>query len=94
MSPPHTTPPPQNPPNAPKKQDAIADEPNTDSATIVVKFLGGLKNYKHKKPLDDLVVPGMTVKEFLQHGNKDYTEFEYAKSLVSKHVHVKCPFII
>jgi hypothetical protein len=61
---------------APKKQDTIVDEPSTDSKDAVEKFYGGLKNYKHKKLLEDLAVPGMTVKEFLQHGNKDYTEFE------------------
>jgi hypothetical protein len=36
----------------------------------------------------------MTVKEFCQHDNKDYTKFEYGKSLVPKHVHVKLPFIM
>jgi hypothetical protein len=60
----------------PKKQDAIVDEPNTDLKDIVEKFYGGLKNYKHKKLLEDLAVPGMTVKEFLQHGNKGYMELE------------------
>jgi hypothetical protein len=39
-----------------------------------------LRIIKTKKPLEDLVVPGMTVKEFWQHyGNKDYKEFEYGK---------------
>jgi hypothetical protein len=61
---------------APKKQDTIVDEPNTDPKDVVEKFYGGLKNYKHKKPLEDLVVPGMTVKEFLQHSNKGYTKLE------------------
>jgi hypothetical protein len=115
MSPPHTTPPPQNPPKAPKKQDAThtthpspkknppkvpnkqdanVDEPNTNPKTTVVKFLGGLKNYKHKKLLEDLAILGMTVKEFWHHGNKDYMDFEYGKPLVPKHVHVKFPFIM
>jgi hypothetical protein len=93
MSPPHTTPPPQNPPNALKKQDAIVNEPSTDPKTTVANNFGGLKNYKHKKLLEDLVVPGMTVKEFWQHGDKDYTEFEYGKPFVPKQVHVKLSWI-
>jgi hypothetical protein len=40
------------------------DEPSKDPKTVVKKFYDGLKNYKTKKPLEDLVVPGMTVKEF------------------------------
>jgi hypothetical protein len=90
----HTTPPPQNPPKVPKKQDITMDEPNTDPKIVVAKNFGGLKNYKHKKLLKDLVVPGMTVKEFWQHGDKDYTEFEYGKSFFPKFVHVKSPFIM
>jgi hypothetical protein len=39
--------------------------------------------------LEDLVVPGMIVKEFWQHDDKDYTEFEYGKSLVPRHVRLK-----
>jgi hypothetical protein len=75
-------------------QDANVDEPNTDLKTTVGKFFGGLKNYKHNKSLEDLVVPGMIVKEFSQYGDKDYTEFEYKKLFVPKHVHVKLPFIM
>jgi hypothetical protein len=63
MSHPYTTPPPQNPPMALKNQDAIVDEPSTNPEDIVENFYAGLKNYKHKKPLED--IPGMTVKEFL-----------------------------
>jgi hypothetical protein len=36
----------------------------------------------------------MTVKEFWEHGNKDYREFEYGKPLVPKHVHLKLPWIM
>jgi hypothetical protein len=36
----------------------------------------------------------MTVKEFWQHGDKDYMKFEYGKSLVPKHVHLKLLWII
>jgi hypothetical protein len=70
------------------------DEPNTNSKTVVEKFYDGLKNYKIKKPLEDLVVPGMTVKEFWQHGDKDYTKFEYGKPSVPKHVHLKLSWIM
>jgi hypothetical protein len=94
MSPPYTTPPPQNPPNALKKQDVIVDEPSKDSKTTVEIFYASLKNYKTKKLLEDLVVSGMTVKEFWQHGDKDYIEFEYRKPLVPKHVHLKCSWIM
>jgi hypothetical protein len=88
MSPPCTTPP-QNPPMAPKKQDAIVDKPSTDPKDVVEKFCAGLKNYKHKKLLEDLAVLGTIVKEFLQHDNKNYMEFEYGKPLIPKHVHLK-----
>jgi hypothetical protein len=60
----------------------------------VGEFFVGLKNYEHKEPLEDSAIPGMTVKEFWQHCDKDYTEFEYRKPLVPKHVHVKFTFIM
>jgi hypothetical protein len=60
----------------------------------VEKFYDSLKNYKTKKPLEDLAVEGMTVEEFWQHGDKDYREFEYEKPLVPKHVHLKFPWIM
>jgi hypothetical protein len=69
-------------------------EPSTDPKVVVVKFFGGLKNYKQKKPLEDLAVLGMTIKEFWQHGNKDYIDFEDGKLLVPKYVHVKFTFIM
>jgi hypothetical protein len=86
---PHTTPPLQNPPNAPKKLDAIVDEPSKDPKNAVERFYDVLKKYKIKKSLEDLDLEGMTVEEFWQHGDKDYKEFEYGKSLVPKHVHLK-----
>jgi hypothetical protein len=58
------------------------DEPNKDPKNVVEKFYDGLKNYKTKKPLDDLPVEVMSVKEFWEHGDKDYRKFEYEKSLV------------
>jgi hypothetical protein len=91
---PHTTHPPQNPPKASKKQDATVDEPSTDPKIAMAKIFGGLKNYKHKKSLEDLDILGMTVKEFWQHGDKDYTEFEYENPFALKYVHVKSPFIM
>jgi hypothetical protein len=47
-----------------KKQDAIVDEPSKDPKTIVGKFYDGTKNYKIKKPLEDLALEGMIVEEF------------------------------
>jgi hypothetical protein len=44
--------------------------------------------------LEDLAGPGMTVKEFWQQVDKDYTEFEYGKLLVPRQVHVKFSFIM
>jgi hypothetical protein len=32
------------------------------------------KKYQHKEPLKDLRVPGMTVEEFWEDGDKDYTK--------------------
>jgi hypothetical protein len=63
-SPPHTTRPLQNPPNALKKNDDIVDKCSKDPKTLVEKFYDSLKNYKTKKPLEDLAVEGMTVEEF------------------------------
>jgi hypothetical protein len=92
MSPSYTTPP-HNPSNAPKKQDAIVNEPSTNSNIVVEKFYAGPNNYKIKKLLEDLAFPCMTIKEFWQHGDKDYTEFEHGKSLVPKHVYLKLSWI-
>jgi hypothetical protein len=39
--------------------------------------------------LKDLGIPGMTVEEFWEDCDKDYNEFEYGKSLVTKQVHEK-----
>jgi hypothetical protein len=60
----------------------------------VGKFYDGLKNYKTKKPLEDLALEGMTLEEFWQHGKKYYREFDYGKSLVPKHIHLKLPWIM
>jgi hypothetical protein len=70
------------------------DEPGKDPKTVVENFFDGLKNYKTKKPLENLVVEDMTVEEFWQHSDKDYEGFEYGKSLVPKHVHLKFLWIM
>jgi hypothetical protein len=44
--------------------------------------------------LEDLVVSGMSIKEFWQHGDKDYMEFEYGKLLVPKQVYLKLAWIM
>jgi hypothetical protein len=92
-SPPYTTPPLQNHPNAPKKQEAIVDDPSKDPKSVVEKIYDGLKNYKTKKLFEDLALEGMTVEEFWQHGDKDYREFKYENLLVLKHVHLNLPWI-
>jgi hypothetical protein len=45
--------------------------------------------------LKDLGIPGMTVEEFWEDGDKDYNEFEYGKPLVIKQVHaiLMCPLM-
>jgi hypothetical protein len=40
------------------------DKPSKDPKTVVEKFYDCLKNYKTKKPLEDLVVEGMIIEEF------------------------------
>jgi hypothetical protein len=70
------------------------DKTSKDPKTILDKFYDGLKNYKTKKLLEDLALVYMSVEEFWQHGNKDVWEFEYEKSLVPKHVHLKLPWIM
>jgi hypothetical protein len=60
----------------------------------VEKFYDGLKNYKTKKLLEDLALEGMSVKEFWEHGDKDYMEFEYGNQLVPKYVHLKFMWIM
>jgi hypothetical protein len=70
------------------------DKTSKDPKAILDKFYDGLKNYKAKKPLEDLGLVGMTVKEFWQHGDKDIREFEYGNLLVPKHVHLKLPWMM
>jgi hypothetical protein len=70
------------------------DETSKDPKIVLDKCYDGFKNYKTKKPLEDLVLVGMTVEEFWQHGDKDIHEFEYGKPLLLKHVDLKLPWII
>jgi hypothetical protein len=70
------------------------DETSKDPKSVVDKFYDFLKNYKTKKPLEDLALEAMTVEEFWQHGDKDYKEFEYGKPLVPKCVHLKLSWIL
>jgi hypothetical protein len=53
--------------------DANERKPSIDILTAVEKFFINLQKYQHKESLHDLVVSGMTVKEFWQYGAKDYT---------------------
>jgi hypothetical protein len=39
--------------------------------------------------LKDLGIPGMTVEEFWEDGDKEYNEFDYGKPLIMKQVHEK-----
>jgi hypothetical protein len=68
----------------PFNKDVVVDEPNKDSATVVKKFFGCLEKYQHKEPLKELGVPGRTIEEFWEDGDKYYNEFEYGKPLVIK----------
>jgi hypothetical protein len=70
------------------------DETSKDPKTVLDKFYDGLKNYKTKKPLEELALVCISVEEFWQYGDKDIWEFEYGKSLVLKHVHLKLPWIM
>jgi hypothetical protein len=47
------------------------DETSKDPKAVFDKFYDGLKNYKTKKPLEDLALVGMSVKECWQYGDKD-----------------------
>jgi hypothetical protein len=70
------------------------DETNKDPKIVFDKIYDDLKNYKTMKPLEDLALVGMSVKEFQQHGDKDIREFEYRKPLVPKYVHRKLSWIM
>jgi hypothetical protein len=67
----------------------VVDEPSEDNATIMLKIFSCHKKYQHQETLKDLCIPGMTIEEFWEDGDKDYNEFEYGKPLVTKYVHAK-----
>jgi hypothetical protein len=73
----------------PFRKEIMVDEPSKDNATEVLKVFSCHKKYQHQEPLKDLGIPGMTVEEFWEDGDKDYNEFEYGKPLVTKNVHAK-----
>jgi hypothetical protein len=73
----------------PFRKEVVVDEPSKDIAIEVLKFFSCHKKYQHQGPLKDLGIPGMTVEEFWENGDKDYNEFEYGKSLGTKQVHAK-----
>jgi hypothetical protein len=77
----------------PFRKEVVVDEPSKDNAIAVLKFFSCHKKYQHQEPLKDLGIPGMTVEEFWEDGDKDYNEFEYGMSLITKQVHAKlmCP---
>jgi hypothetical protein len=65
-----------------------------EGATDEVEDQMAMEDLLRGMPLEDLAVPGMTVKEFWQHRDKNYMKFEYGKPCVPKHVHVNLSFII
>jgi hypothetical protein len=67
----------------------VVDEPSNDTANAVKNFFGCLQKYQHNEPLKDLGVLGRTIEEFWEDSHKDYKEFEYGKSLVTKQAHTK-----
>jgi hypothetical protein len=70
------------------------DKTSKDPKTVFDKFYDSIKNYETKKPLEDLVLVGMSVEEFWQYGDKDIQEFKYGMPLVPKYVHLKLPWIM
>jgi hypothetical protein len=73
----------------PFRKEVVVDEPNMDNATVVLKFFSCHKKYQHQEPFKDLGIPGMTIEEFWEDGDKDHNEFVYEKPLVTKQVHAK-----
>jgi hypothetical protein len=71
------------------RKEAVLDESSKDNAIVVLKFFSCHKKYQHQEPLKTLGILGMTVEKFWEDDNKDYNEFEYGKSLVTKQVHAK-----
>jgi hypothetical protein len=78
----------------PFKKEVGVDEPNKDNVMAVSKFFSCHKKYQHQEPLKDLGIPGMTVEEVWEDGDKDYYEFECGKPLVTKQVHAKLTWLL
>jgi hypothetical protein len=55
----------------PFRKKVVVDEPSKDTTIVVLKFFNSHKKYQHKEPLKGLGIPGMTVEEFWQDGDKD-----------------------
>jgi hypothetical protein len=66
----------------PFKKEVVVDEPNKDMVTAVSKFFSCHKKYQHQEPLKYLSIPGTTVEEFWEDGDKDHNEFEYESRLL------------
>jgi hypothetical protein len=71
----------------PFRKEVVVDEPIKDHGTAVSKNFSCHKKYRHREPLKDLGIPGMTIEEFWKDGDKYYNEFEYGKPLVTKQAH-------
>jgi hypothetical protein len=54
--------------------------------TAVSKFFSCHKKNQHQEPLRDLGIPGTTVEEIWEDGDKNHNKFEYGKPLVTKQV--------
>ncbi|WP_428740064.1 hypothetical protein [Sulfurimonas sp.] len=68
----------------PFRKEVVVDETIKDNVTIVFKFFSFHKKYQHQEPFKDIGIPGMTIEEFSEDGDKDYNEFEYGNPLVTK----------
>jgi hypothetical protein len=73
----------------PFRKEVVVDEPRKNKAIVATKFFSCHKKYQYQEPLKDLAISGMTVEESWEDGDKDYNEFEYGKSLITKQAHAK-----
>jgi hypothetical protein len=74
----------------PFRKEVVVDEPNKDFATVVKKFFCCYKKYQHKETLKDLRVPGMTVEEFWEDGDKDYTKLSWTMRRLHEWYYLAC----
>jgi hypothetical protein len=68
----------------PFRKEEVVDEPSKDMATALSKIFSCQEKYQYQESLKDLGIPGMTVEEFWEDGDKDRNEFEYGTPLVTK----------